>query len=143
MDTIIVCDDCNSHYCIDGGKICPIKFPKWYINPALPLGLFFCGLILSGVILIFVPSEPIQNEFAKGIVSVIFTICMVGICLGWSVYFIQGKYTFFKYGYMLLINGVITKDDSKVVIASRLFLWIIGAILTLIMAIVAPFAFLR
>jgi len=42
---------------------------------------------------------------------------------------------------MLLLNGVITKDGHKAVIAPRLFLWIIGAILTLIMAIVAPFAF--
>jgi len=91
VDTIIVCDDCNAHYCIDGGKIYPIKFPKWYSNPALPFGLFFCRLILNGVILIFAPLEPIQNEFAKGIVSVIFTICMVGICLGRAVYFIQGK----------------------------------------------------
>ena len=47
---------------------------------------------------------------------------MVGICLGWAVYFIQGKYTFFKYGYMLLINGVIAKDDSKGVIALGFFL---------------------
>jgi len=142
-DTIIVCDDCNAHYCIDEGRICPIKFPRRYIHPALPLGLFFCGLLLSGVILIFTPSEPIQNEFARGIVSVIFAVYMVSICLGWAVFFIQGKYTFFKYGYMLLINGVLTKNDSKGVIAFRLFLWIIGAILTLIMAIVAPFAFLR
>jgi len=84
-----------------------------------------------------------QNEFARGIVSVIFTIYMVGICLGLAAYFIQGKYTFFKYGYMLLINGIITKDDSKVVIALRLFSGIIGTILTLIMAIVAPVALLR
>ena len=142
-DTIIVCDNCNAHYCIDEGRICPIKFPRRYINPALPLGLFFCGLLLSGVILIFVPSEPIQNEFLRGIGSLIFTVSFASISLGFAVFFIQGKYTFFKYGYMLLLNGVITKDDSKAVIASRLFLWIIGAIMTFIITIVAPFVFLR